>query len=277
MKSLRNCNVLVTGATGGIGVHICHALAAEGANLALVSCPGTDLTDLAAQLQAKGVRIIAHPVDIRIAEERQRMVDWIQAELGPIDVLVNNAGVEFTSPYHELTASQINEVLQVNLEAPMLLSHAVLPGMVKRRCGHIVNISSLAGKSGPACQESYSATKAGLVGFTFSLRATYRGSGVSASVICPGFVEAGIYSRIKETAGRPAPPLLAATGPEKVARAVVKAIISDKAEIIVNRYPIRPVLALNSLSPAFAAWFTEATGANEFFRTAARRAKKSAS
>jgi len=273
MKTLSGCNILVTGASGGIGVHICKALAAQGANLALVAHPGTGLQELASSLKSATVRVIARPVDIRDANERQQMLDWVQAELGQIDVLVNNAGVEYTSRYHELTPRQITDVLQVNLEAPMLLAHSLLPGMLSRKSGHIVNISSLAGKSGPACQESYSATKAALVAFTFSLRSTYRGSGVSASVITPGFVEAGIYSRIKETAGRSAPALLAATGPENVAKAVVKSILSNKAEIIVNRYPIRPVLALNALWPAFSENFAEWVGANDFFRDVADKAQ----
>jgi len=275
MNTLRESKILVTGASGGIGVHICSALAAQGANLALVAHPGTGLQELANSLKRQTGRVISRPVDIRKPSERQQMLEWAQSELGPIDVLVNNAGVEFTSNYHELTAEQITDVLQVNLEAPMFLTHSLLPGMLQRKAGHIVNISSLAGKSGPACQESYAATKAALVAFTFSLRATYRGTGVSASVITPGFVEAGIYARIKETAQRPAPALLAATSAGKVAAAVVKSILSDKAEIIVNRYPIRPVLALNALWPAFSENFAEWVGANDFFRTVAEKTRGS--
>lgn len=273
MKTLRACNILVTGASGGIGIHICKALAAQGANLALVAHPGTGLQELANSLKSQSARVICRPVDIRDADERQRMLEWVQSELGQVDVLVNNAGVEYTSRYHELTSGQITDVLQVNLEAPMLLVHSLLPGMLNRKAGHIVNISSLAGKSGPACQESYAATKAALVAFTFSLRATYHDTGVSASVVTPGFVEAGIYSRIKEAAGRPAPALLAATGAENVAAAVVKSILKDKAEIIVNRYPIRPVLALSALCPAFGERFAEWVGANDFFRTVAEKTR----
>jgi len=274
MKTLRGCNILITGASGGIGIHISKALAAQGANLALVAHPGTGLQELAGSLKSQSIRVIARPVDIRIPGERQQMLEWVQRELGNIDVLVNNAGVEHTYPFHELTTDQIADVLQVNLEAPMLLTHSLLPGMLYRKSGHIVNISSLAGKSGPACQESYAATKAALVAFNYSLRATYRGTGVSASVITPGFVEAGIYSRIKETAGRSAPALLAATSAENVAQAVVKSILSDKAEIIVNRYPIRPVLALNALWPAFSENFAEWVGANGFFRMVAEKSRR---
>jgi short-subunit dehydrogenase len=139
--------------------------------------------------------------------------------------------------------------------------------MLNRGRGHIVNMSSLA-RSGPAFQESYAATKAGLRAFTMSLRATYAGTGVSASVICPGFVEAGIYARLKERAGCDAPFLLGSVPPERVARAVIRAIEADRAEIIVSRYPVRPLLALMELSPAFGAWLADKLGSNDFFRQA---------
>jgi short-subunit dehydrogenase len=274
VRTLRERNVLITGASGGLGVHICEALAACGANLAMVAYPGAGLQELVQMAKSHGVRAVSRPVDIRSNDERRRMLDWVRAELGEVDVLVNNAGVEHTSLYHDLSPDQITDMLGVNLEAPMRLAHALLPGMLQRRFGHIVNISSLAGKSGPACQEGYAATKAGLVAFSSSLRATYKDTGVSSSVICPGFVEAGIYSRIKQAAGRPAPALLAATRPEKVAQAVVQSIQGDKPEVIVSRYPIRPVLALSALWPSFGLRFAEWVGANEFFRDVAQKNRK---
>src|SRR5205085_2660236 len=114
--------------------------------------------------------------------------------------------------------------LQVNLQAPMLLTRLVLPGMIRRGEGHILNMASLAGKSPPGFQEPYAATKAGLIAFTASLRETYRGSGVSASVLCPGFLETGIYSRLKAKSGLSAPWLLRATSPKSVAGAMLRAI-----------------------------------------------------
>jgi short-subunit dehydrogenase len=158
-------------------------------------------------------------------------------------------------------------MLGVNLEAPMILSRLVLPEMLSRGQGHIVNMSSLAGKSGPAFQEPYAATKAALVGFTTSFRATYRGTGVSASVIVPSFVEAtGIYARLKAKSGCSAPALLTGCSAEQVARAVLRAIRDDVPEIIVNRYPIRPVLALAALSPAIGDWIVARLGVHDFFR-----------
>ena len=138
--------------------------------------------------------------------------------------------------------------------------------MLSRNRGHIVNISSLAGKSAPAFQEPYAATKAGLIGFTSSLRATYRGSGVSASVVVPGFVEAGIYAQLKKRSGLAAPALLVTSPPEKVAQAVVKVIEKDLPEIIINPLPVRPLLAFIALFPKAGEWLSDKTGGNDFFR-----------
>jgi len=180
---------------------------------------------------------------------------------------VNNAGIEFTSYYHQLGEEQILDVLRVNLAAPMILTRLLLPRMLERKRGHVVNISSLAGKSGPAFQESYSASKAALIAFTASLRGTYRDSGFSASVIVPGFVDAGIYSALKARAGRRASWLLGSMPPEAVARAVIRAVERDRPEIIVNHLPVRPLLALAAWSPGFGEWLTDKTGSNDFFRS----------
>ncbi|MDH3442914.1 MAG: SDR family NAD(P)-dependent oxidoreductase, partial [Deltaproteobacteria bacterium] len=135
-----------------------------------------------------------------------------------------------------------------------------------RKSGHIVNMCSLAGKAGPAYQEPYAATKAGLIAFTMALRETYFRSGVSASAICPGFVEAGIYARLKEKSGCSAPALLGTSPPEKVGKAVIRAIENDIPQIIINPYPVRPLFALSEISPRLGAWVARAMGASEFFK-----------
>ena len=273
MRILAGQTVLLTGASGGLGTYIAQAFAARKVKLALVAHPGIDLEGLRKSLADGGTQAVAVTSDLRDPVQRREMLAAVKSRLGPIDILVNGAGVEFNSAYHDLSEGQIGEVLCVNLEAPMILSRLVLPEMLERRQGHIVNISSLAGKSGPAFQEPYAATKAGLVGFTQSLRATYRGSGVSASVIVPTFVEAGIYARLKAKSGCAAPALLTGCSPEQVAQAVLRSIERNVPEIIVSRYPIRPVLALSALSPRLGDWITARIGVNDFFRRAAETEK----
>ena len=140
--------------------------------------PGKELPELANQVSGYGVRSAYLVADVRSPEAREQLLFWAQKTFGAVDILINNAGVEYTGLYHELTTSQIQDVLDVNLQAPMMLTHALLKGMVERGTGHIVNMSSLAGRVGPACQEPYAATKAALVAFTYALRASYRQHGV---------------------------------------------------------------------------------------------------
>ncbi len=260
--------VLLTGASGGLGTVMAHAFADCGVKQALVAWPGVELEGLASIIRKRGAEALTFAADLRDPDQRRHVVREVRRRFGHIDILVNNAGVEFNSYYHELSEDRISEVINVNLTATMILSRLVLPDMLERKRGHIVNISSLAGKSGPAYQEPYAASKAGLVAFTMSLRATYREMGVSASVIVPGFVETGIYTRLKATAGRPAPWLLGACPPEQVVQAMLRAIRRDTSEVIVNRYPVRPLLMLTALSPSLGAWLSSKFGTNEFFRAA---------
>ena len=277
MRNLRGQTAILTGASGGLGNFIAPAMARAGMNLVLVAFPGEGLHEVCSAVTKEGVKAMPLSLDLRDAEQRRRLVSTTLKEFGGVDVLVNNAGVEACAAYHDLSEGQIKDILAVNLEAPMMLTRAVLPEMLRQGHGHIVNMSSLAGKFGPGYQEAYAATKAALTTFTFSLRGTYRRTGVSASVVCPGFVEAGIYERMKKQIGRSAPGLLGAgvCSPERVAQAVMRAIERDLPEIIVSRLPVRPLLALYPLSPSLGAWITDKVlGAHDFFRTVAEAQRK---
>ena len=267
--------VLLTGASGGLGNYFTRAFAERGAQLMLVAYPGTGLEELRDSVQKMGVKAVALPADVRDPAQRKMIVEQTLKEFGRIDILVNNAGIEFTCPYHELPEQSVMDVLAVNLEAPMILTHMVLPGMLERKSGFIVNISSLAGKCGPADQEPYAASKAGLINFTTSFRATYKGSGVSATVICPGFVETGIYTRLKNNTGISAPFLLGAIMPERVVRVTMKAIENDLPEIVISKLPFRPTLSFIAMFPRGGEWLIRATGAHDFFgRVVAAQKKK---
>ncbi|MCS7090515.1 MAG: SDR family oxidoreductase [Verrucomicrobiota bacterium] len=269
MQILAGQTVLLTGASGGLGSEMARALAQRRVRMLLVAHPGARLDPLADELQSTGVEAVPLIADLRVPSERHRVIQFAQQRWGSLDLLINNAGVEHNGYLHELPESDIDEVLTVNLTAAIMLTRLVWPGMLRQQRGHVVNIASLAGKVGPALQEPYAASKAGLIAFTHSLRASYAGSGVSASVIVPGFVNTGIYCRLKELAGRPAPPLLAPVSPACVIRALFRAVERDLPEVIVTRYPVRPFLALIELVPAAATWLTSALGANAFFRAAA--------
>jgi short-subunit dehydrogenase len=169
------------------------------------------------------------------------------------------------SKFHTLTANDIEHSINVNLTGAMVLTRMLLPEMLMRRSGHIINMSSLSAKAGPPCAEPYTATKAALIAFTESLRAEYRGTGVSASVICPGFVTAGIYQRIVEETGLTAPALLGTSSPTSVAQAILRAIKKDIPEIVVNPGPTRLLSAIGEISPSLGEWIMRRIGVVEWF------------
>ncbi len=265
---------MLTGASGGLGMYMARGFVDYKVRQVLVAHPGANLAELRKEIEECGGNATSITCDLRDAAQRKQLLQDIRKQVGPIDILINNAGVEFTSVYHELSEENIYGTLRVNLEAPMILSRLVLPEMLERKRGHIVNISSLAGKSGPAFQEPYAATKAGLIAFTASLRATYRGSGVSASVIVPGFVEAGIYAKLKAKSGCSAPALIGTSPPEAIPRAVIRAIEKDLPEVIVNPIPVRPLFAMIALFPSLGEWMSNKIGANEFFRKVVEAQKR---
>ncbi len=274
MRNLSGKTAILTGASGGLGRYIALALAEQGVNLFLAAYPGEGLDSLKEAVCQRGVRAIPLVANFRHASQLRSVVEEAKNEFGRIDLLINNAGVEYTSAYHELPEENIGDIIGINLEAPLLLTRLVLPEMLERHCGHIVNMASLAGKSGPAFQEPYAATKAALIAFTASLRATYRGTGVSASVICPGFVEAGIYAKLKKETGFPAPAILGTSPPEPVAKAVVRAIQRDLPEVIVNPFPVKPLFATAILFPRLGELLINWTGAHKFFAKAAEVLKQ---
>jgi len=270
MRDLKGRNAILTGASRGLGVHMAEALAREGVNLALAARSPDLLEGVGEELAALGVRTVGVPTDLAEPEQVAHLVAEAERQLGPIDLLVNNAGVQFTQPYEDCPPERIELVVRVNLLAPLLLARAVLPGMRSRGRGHIVNIASLAGKIGLPFAAPYGATKAGLIQFTHSLRTELAGTPVGASVICPGFVsDDGMFARSEDLTG-PAPVLLTPTTPDRVVRAVLRAIRRNTAETIVNPLPARLVSILQEAIPGSVPFTHRFLGTTEFAGRLAR-------
>ncbi len=269
MEQLRGRTALVTGASGGLGAHLARRLAREGMNVALAARREPELSALAVELEAFGVRAAALPADLSDLGQVDPLIERAEAALGPIDLLVNNAGVELVGVFTGYTREELTAMVDLNLTAPMLLTHRVVSGMLARRRGHVVFISSLGGKSGPAYDEPYAATKAGLIGLNQSLRAEYPHEPVGFSVVCPGFIAGdGMYQRMLDQGIR-ANRLVGETTVEKVVEAIVRAIRRDLPEVIESGAPIRPALALAQLAPGLAERIAPLFGVNELFRRAA--------
>ena len=235
--------VLLTGATGGIGRSIARALPAQGARVLLSARRTEQLDQLRADLGGDAECL---PADLSDRDGPARLAE----RAGAVDVLVANAGLPAAGRVEEFTPEQIDRALDVNLRAPVQLTRALLPGMLERREGHIVLVSSLAGKLAPMRSALYSATKFGLRGFAAGLREDLRGSGVGVTVVYPGFVsEAGMFA----DAGVELPRWVGTSTPEEVAAAVVRGIEDDRAEIDVAPLALRAGTRIGSLAPVTAA------------------------
>jgi short-subunit dehydrogenase len=270
MKQLTGRTAIVTGASAGIGRHVARALAVRGANLVLAARSLDKLQAVATEVRQCGARVAVIPTDIASTAALEHLVAHTLEEFGRIDILVNNAGMEAWRSFHQLRLDDIEQIIRVNLTAAAVLCRLVIPPMLASGGGHIVNMSSTAGKCGPAYGAAYGASKAGLIALTQALRAEYHGTGVSASVVCPGFTnEGGIYERMKQATGRGTPPWMGGTSADAVARAVVRAIRRNRPELLVNVPPMRPVFVLAEMLPRLGGWLAR-LATQRFLRRAAR-------
>lgn len=244
-------SVLVTGATGGIGQAIARAFSARGASLILTGRRGDVLDQLAGEL---GARTIA--CDLGDRTEVQRLV----AETAPLDILIANAALPASGLLTELAQEQIDRMIEVNLRAPVALARALAPGMIERGRGHMVFISSLAGKAASPASSIYSATKFGLRGFALGLREDLRPCGVGVSVVLPGFIsDAGLFA---DAGDIKLPPGISTRTPDQVAAAVIGVIERNRAEAQVAPLSLRLGATVAGLAPQLAATGSRLMGSN---------------
>lgn len=242
--------VLLTGATGGLGQAIARALARRGARLVLTGRRAELLEPLAAEL---GGRV--HVCDLADPAE----LDRLAAEAGGVDVLVANAALPASGRIDALTPAAVDAALAVNLRAPIILARAMAERMVARRSGHLVFVSSLAGKAASSGGSLYSATKFGLRGFALALREDLRPHGVGVSLVSPGFIrDAGMF----HDSGATLPPGIGTRSPDDVARAVVTAIERDRAELDVAPVALRLSAAFAAVAPEAAATLQRRLGSD---------------
>ncbi len=223
---LEGKRVLLSGATGGLGRAIAEQLAAGGANLVLSSRKKADLEELCRSLPGGEGR---HEVIVAdLAEEGA--AEKLVRDAGDLDVLVANAALPASGKLDDFSQHELARAVRVNLEAPIRMTRELAPKLLKRGEGHLVYISSLAGRAATARSSLYSATKFGLRGFAFGLREDLVPKGVGVSIVSPGFVrEAGMFAE----AGTKPPPGMGTTTPKKVGQAVVRAIRRNRSEIAV--------------------------------------------
>jgi 3-oxoacyl-[acyl-carrier protein] reductase len=187
-KPLEGKVALITGASRGIGLAIARRLGAMGARVSLCARDAKRLESAADECKRAGADAIAVAVDVTRPADIAKLVETTEQLLGPVEILVNNAGVGYFGPVQTAGEANWDTVLDTNLKAVFLLSRAVAPGMIQRKSGHIVNIASLAGKNVFAGGAIYCASKWGLLGLTGCMAEDLRAHGIRVSAICPGSV-----------------------------------------------------------------------------------------
>jgi short-subunit dehydrogenase len=234
-------------------------------NLVLTSRSGAELEEVAAEQRKHGVRVVTVVSDLLDADARTLLVGAAEREFGGVDVLVNNAGGDPLRQFDEMTIEENLAILDLNLTAPIALTHLVLPGMLERGRGHIVNISAMAGRVSFPFTEAYAAAKDGVIGFTRVLCSDYRARGVSASVLILGAIRgAGQGQRTLDDMHQPASAFMAPV--QMVTKALLRALDRDRAEIVVMPGPGRLMRALMDFFPGMGPWMNKQMGVTKTLR-----------
>jgi 2-hydroxycyclohexanecarboxyl-CoA dehydrogenase len=203
MGRFDNQVVVVTGAGGGIGGATARRFGAEGARVACLDLDLASAQTVAADITAAGGRALAQRCDITQRAEVDAAVAATVAGLGAIDVLVNNAGWDVFSPFLKTQPAQWERLIAINLVGALHMHHAVLPGMVERRAGRIVNIASDAARVGSSGEAVYAACKGGLVSFSKTIAREHARHGITVNVVCPGPTDTALFADYKLGAGNP--------------------------------------------------------------------------
>ena len=189
MNNLHRRVALVTGAGRGIGKAVSVSLAKAGCRVVLAARTREQIEAVQKEILSQGGEALAIPTDLTVDEDIQRLVEASQSKWGVVDILINNAGWGKRAPVVGASLTDWDQTFRLNLRAPMVLAKALLPNMIAKREGAVINIGSISGKTGEANGAAYSASKFGLIGFTESLYEEVREHSIKVAVILPGFVD----------------------------------------------------------------------------------------
>ncbi len=203
MKSLEGKKALVTGAGRGIGRAIALALAAHGADVCVASRTATELDEVCSEIRSAGRKALAVPCDLTKEPDVRRLARAARDEFGVVDILINNAGIGYFAPVQTLTVEQFDAMWSLNVRGVFLVTREVLPGMLQRASGDIVNIASLAGRNAFVGGAGYASTKWALIGFARSLMLEVREKNIRVVTICPGSVDTSFGDHAARAARSP--------------------------------------------------------------------------
>ncbi|MFZ3127064.1 MAG: 2-hydroxycyclohexanecarboxyl-CoA dehydrogenase [Rhodoferax sp.] len=204
MQKLTDKTIIVTGGGGGIGGATCRRLAQEGAKVAVFDMNPEAAEKVAADIRAQGGRAAAFVCNITDRAQVDAAVAATEAQLGPIDVLVNNAGWDIFKPFVKTVPAEWDKLIAINLTGALHMHHAVLPGMAERKSGRIVNVASDAARGGSSGEAVYAACKGGLVALSKTLAREHARQGITVNVVCPGPTDTALLAGVAEGARDPA-------------------------------------------------------------------------
>jgi 3-oxoacyl-[acyl-carrier protein] reductase len=203
MESLKGKTALITGAGRGIGRAAAIALAKEGVNIAMIGRTLANLEKVTTEIEEYGVNVTGAVADISEMQSVEHAVEHVTEELGPIDILINNAGIAKFGGFLDLDPQEWEKIIQVNLMGTYYVTRAVLPGMIERKAGDIINVSSTAGQKGAPVTSAYSASKFGVLGLTESLMLEVRKHNIRVSALTPSTVATDLAIETNLTDGNP--------------------------------------------------------------------------
>ena len=199
MGLLEGKTILITGASRGIGRAIALKFVDEGANIALTNITeDVEFCEVCDECEKRGAKVKRYVSNVADYEDSQRVADEVLKDFGTIDILVNNAGITRDTLLMRMTEEQWDQVIQINLKGIFNLTKAVIRPMMKQRAGSIINMSSVVGISGNAGQSNYSASKAGMIGFTKSIAREMGVRGIRCNAIAPGFILSEMTDKLPE-------------------------------------------------------------------------------
>jgi short-subunit dehydrogenase len=236
-RSLRGAVVLITGASAGIGRATAGVFAAQGAHVALVARRAQLLAEVEAELAAYDGERLVIPADITLEKDLKRAAADVTERFGRVDVLVNNAGLALGGPLHEQPPADVRRVINLNLTALIRLTQLVLPGMLERQRGHIVNVSSVSGLMAAPGTTVYAATKAAVNTFSDALRREVKRHGIGVSVVIPGWVRTAMIANMGQEQMRRANitnPLMPIDRPETIAAAIMDVVRYNRRQVLIG-------------------------------------------
>ncbi len=251
MKVIRGKAALVTGAASGIGRAIALRLADEGARVFLLDVNQDHLEDAAAAVRSRGAEAVARVCDVSAPAQVTASICHACDALGGVDILVNNAGITYYGRTQCMAAEHWDRLLAINLRAPIQFTCELLPSMLARGEGHVLNVASICGLVGMARIAAYTTSKFGLVGFSESIRHEFGRAGIGVTALCPGFVDTRLFASAplgSDLAAAKQPPRWTLITPERVANRAIRAIYRNE-HVVVMQATSRMLYFVKRLAP----------------------------